>query len=346
MTKQKKLEETALVEDAPSKRVKRKAEENNASAAKEEEAPPAKDNKSEHHATAGKGDMDPQRPLEGDQPKGELEEGRIFFLYRPRVGLPDAESVSDIQRLYMVLAPTARPAGEGGGPAAQPKPKARLVVVAKKVLPDPGRHERFFGFVAAVSDSVEDLIKGLGPNEHETKTMGTRRQEAARVVGEGVYSIVQSGSRNTHLLYRLEVPEEPGEVQQELRIFKEGKIVISVKNPTKRNPPGAGLGGSQKAEFPKDKMEEFEGGPPGGYAWIPATDPSLLDFPHCELLLIGAKPDAQGVDAEVKEHLKEAEEADHEGDADDKALLERLRHELHADMAGVKIDPAATGNWA
>ena len=80
------------------------------------------------------------------------------------MGLPDAESVSDIQRLYMILAPTARPAEEGDARAAEPKPKARLVVVAKKVLPDPARHERFFGFVAAVSDNVEDLIKGLGPS--------------------------------------------------------------------------------------------------------------------------------------------------------------------------------------
>ena len=67
---------------------------------------------------------------------------------RPRVGLPDAESVSDIQRLYMVLAPTARPAAEGDAKAAQAKPKARLIVIAKKVLPDPARHERFFGFVS------------------------------------------------------------------------------------------------------------------------------------------------------------------------------------------------------
>ena len=69
------------------------------------------------------------------------------------MGLPDAESVSDIQRLYMILAPSARPAADDGGDAAQPKPKARLVVVAKKVLPDPKRHDRFFGFVQVLADS-------------------------------------------------------------------------------------------------------------------------------------------------------------------------------------------------
>ena len=64
------------------------------------------------------------------------------------MGLPDAESVSDIQRLYMILAPTARPAAEGDSKAAEAKPKARLIVIAKKVLPDPARRERFFGFVS------------------------------------------------------------------------------------------------------------------------------------------------------------------------------------------------------
>ena len=33
----------------------------------------------------------------------------------------------------------------------------------------------------------------------------------------------------------------------------------------------------------------------GGYAWISAADTSLLDIPHCELLLIGAKPDTEGM---------------------------------------------------
>lgn len=33
----------------------------------------------------------------------------------------------------------------------------------------------------------------------------------------------------------------------------------------------------------------------GGYAWIPVNDPSLLDVPRCELLLIGARVDAKGM---------------------------------------------------
>ncbi len=48
-------------------------------------------------------------------------------------------------------------------------------------------------------------------------------------------------------------------------------------DPTKRNPPGAGLSEKSKAEFPPEKMAEFEGGPPGS---VP-----LLRLPHLAPLL-------------------------------------------------------------
>lgn len=44
----------------------------------------------------------------------------------------------------------------------------------------------------------------------------------------GVYSIVDHG-RHTHLAYELEVPEEPGEVQKQFCILKEGNYIIQIK---------------------------------------------------------------------------------------------------------------------
>ena len=35
-------------------------------------------------------------------PMGILEEGKVYFMYRPRVGFEEASSISDIQRFYMV----------------------------------------------------------------------------------------------------------------------------------------------------------------------------------------------------------------------------------------------------
>lgn len=60
---------------------------------------------------------------------------------------------------------------------------------------------------------------------------------------------------------------------------------------------------------------------------------------------------AADVGEEVGEHLKQAEAkdaeaaADYGGDDDDKALVERLRHELHPDMAAIKVEPVQTGDW-
>lgn len=61
----------------------------------------------------------------------------------------------------------------------------RMLIVAKKRLPDAKKKERFYGFVESVDVKMEALTAALGPNEYETKTRGKRRVEAARLVGEG-----------------------------------------------------------------------------------------------------------------------------------------------------------------
>lgn len=70
------------------------------------------------------------------QTAGLVEEGRVYFLYRPRVNVDHPTSVDDIQRFFMILAPTSRP-----------KAPFRLLIIGKKRLPVPEKHERFFGFV-------------------------------------------------------------------------------------------------------------------------------------------------------------------------------------------------------
>lgn len=45
----------------------------------------------------------------------------------------------------------------------------------------------------------------------------------------GVYTIVEEGGRGTYLAYKLEVPESPGAVQQELRIFPQARFHLSIK---------------------------------------------------------------------------------------------------------------------
>lgn len=64
----------------------------------------------------------------------------MYFFYRPRVNVDHPTSVRDIQRFFMILAPTSRP-----------KAPFRLLIIGKKRLPIADRHERFFGFVEATA---------------------------------------------------------------------------------------------------------------------------------------------------------------------------------------------------
>ena len=43
-------------------------------------------------------------------------------------------------------------------------------------------------------------------------------------------------------------------------------------------------------EYPPELLKEFEG-TPGGYAWMSAKNPALLDYMGAEFILIGATPD-------------------------------------------------------
>ena len=45
----------------------------------------------------------------------------------------------------------------------------------------------------------------------------------------GVYEIVNRDGRKTSFAYKLEIPREPGEVQQELQIKKEASFTLSIK---------------------------------------------------------------------------------------------------------------------
>lgn len=207
-----------------------------------------------------------------------------MFFYRPRVGVEDVHSLGQVQRMYMVLAPTSRPASP-----------LRLIAIPKKHLPDTGRKERLFAFVDKVEADMEEIMGHLGQKTYETKTRGTRTVAAARVAGEGVYSIVQRHG-STQLAHVLSVPQAPGGVQEALGLGGEGSFVMQVKNPERPNPPNVGLG--DKADYSQEQRGEFR-----GYAWIAAHDPTLLDRERCELLLVGAHGEATDELGEAGEHM-------------------------------------------
>ena len=85
-------------------------------------------------------------------------------------------------------------------------------------------------FVDAVG-SLEEVEHKLERYSYDTKTRGHREIEPARLCGEARYTLIKTTHKNntsqTHLVYELETPEQPGEVQQAFSIAKEGQFLIN-----------------------------------------------------------------------------------------------------------------------
>jgi hypothetical protein len=216
-----------------------------------------------------------------------LEDGDIYFLYRPRVAEEHVESLEEVQRLLVVLRPWRR------------RGHTRLLVVGRKRLPDIDERDRFWAFVDAVVDRPEQLHDALQPRQYATKTRGERHQPPPRPAAEGAYAITRHDD-HTHLAYQLELPRRPGPPQEELHIEPEGSYVVTVKNPQVPSPPGVGRPGPGRAHLPADLQRRF-----GTRRFAPLDPPTFLDHPGAEIVLIGAAHDASAelgiaLDAEVE----------------------------------------------
>lgn len=245
-----------------------------------------------------------------------LEKGNIYFAYRPRVGAREAEGLKDVQRTFMILEKT-------GGQKV-----FRLIVLGKKKLPElESGGQKFWGFVDKVGHKPEEILEELDRSTYETRTRGERELEPARLAGEGVYAIVRHDD-HTHLAYELELPKKRGPVQIDLNIEAEGSYIVSVKNPERPAPRGAGLGEEQKPDFPQKLQAEFHG---KRFADI---DPRMLDVEGAEILLIGASEDPEK-DLGIK--------LDPQHETEDTA---EIFNELRLDKSQHPIEPLIKGDWA
>lgn len=230
-----------------------------------------------------------------------LETGHIHFLYRPVVEEEDPEGLVDVQQFEVVLHP-------------QDREHFRRLIIGRKRLPEVDETEALWGFVDLVTGDADELRDAVAAEEYETATRGRRHQPAARPAGEGSYAIVRRG-RDTYLAYELALPDEPGEVQDALRVEHDARLVLSVKNPEVGSPPEAGLPERSQVELPEDLRERFD-----GRRWIAADPVRFLDHEGIELLLIGAEhdPELEGerpplddVDEQELADLLEVQERDH-----------------------------------
>lgn len=239
-----------------------------------------------------------------------LEEGDIFFLYRPLVDVEHPHDLSEVQHLYMVLRP------RGGG-------KLRLLVIGKKRLPALGDHHPNWGFVDQIAAGGAEIEEGLRETRYVTKTAGERTQGAARPAGEGAYALVRSDGE-VHLRYVLVLPEQPGPVQDALGVGAHAALAVSVKNPD----AGSARGGMLERHDPGYSAEELALF--GGNRWAPA-EPRLLDRRGAEFLLVAAGDDAAApLDASAPSDEAHAHSFT-------QLRLARTRH---------PVEPLFTGEWA
>lgn len=142
-----------------------------------------------------------------------LEQGDIYFFYKPRKNIITVQSHADVARFYFVLDPF------GNTPP-------RYIVMGNKGMPtfsDGG--QTTWGFV--------QIVGGRGFQVYLQPTQN-RRRTGSRPTGEGIYTIVTHGD-HTHLLYALELPERLGQVQQAFNITKEANYIFS-NRPTAISP--------------------------------------------------------------------------------------------------------------
>lgn len=245
-----------------------------------------------------------------------LEKGHIYFLYRPRVEEHDPASRQDLQQFYMVLSPQGRKS-------------CRLAIIGQERLPDPARKgkARFWGFIEAVKQSGRQVSEGLTEQTYETKTRGTRHQPAARPAGEGAYEIVRHGD-HTHLVYALEFPQQPGDVQEALNIEEEASYIVSIRNPEKPAPPRSGIPERQQVEYPKKLRDVFR-----DRKFADLDPPDFLDHEGAEFLLVAAAEDPE---RELGIEMDEAHEQRAEA---------RIFRDLRLHKSEHPVEPLFRGEW-
>jgi hypothetical protein len=231
-----------------------------------------------------------------------IEQGDIFFFYRPKVDAKEVENIKDVQRFYMVTSTKEK---------KKQKDIYRLFLIGQKKLPEivEGKstsEEKNWGLNIVTTFNPDDILNEFLPAEYTTETKGKRRLAAAVPAGEGKYVIVKHDN-HTELVYILELPETPGPTQREFQIKKEASYIISVKNPEIKIPGFSAFSSDKKPEYPKHLKEKF-----GDRRWINVEDSELINYENTQLLLIGAKK--KDVEQELGIDIEEKKETNNSAD--------------------------------
>ena len=220
-----------------------------------------------------------------------LEQGDIFFFYRPKVRSEQVRGIEDIRRFFMVLAPDEE----------QELGKIyRLFVIGKKSLPEireseARSSERYWARVGGIFEDPKELANELQSDEF-------RKGDAARPVGEGKYAIIKHRD-HAELAYILELPKEPGEAQKELGIEKEASYIITVINPNKPAPKGY-PSAEESPTYPDSVLKEFS----ANEDFIPLSkNLKLIDYQNAQIILIGSREGRDVIKNEMAIEIEENE---------------------------------------
>src|ERR687885_2192882 len=220
-----------------------------------------------------------------------LEQGDIYFFYRPKKGAEEVKGIENVRRFFMVTAPEQDNHNNKS-------PLYRLFVIGKKSLPEVREtearaSERYWARVGGIFNDANELTKELLADEF-------RRGDAARPAGEGKYAIVKYHN-HTELAYVLELPNEPGEAQKELGIEKEASYVISVINP--KIPKQSNLPTTEEPpKYPQEVLNEFN----ETENFVPLSkDTKFIDYQNAQIILIGAREGRDVIKSEIGIEIKE-----------------------------------------
>ncbi|THW11744.1 hypothetical protein D6D23_09679 [Aureobasidium pullulans] len=291
---------------------------------KSTQEPEGHESKTDGSEQSKNGAVEESKDRAEQMPSNILEKGIIYFFTRGRVGIDDPQSVQDLQRSYFVLRPLPNGAKLGDG-AIEDVKNNRLFALPKKVFPR-GPNDKFMVFVERAKASMDELKKDFfQSSEYETKTAGNRTTHPITPIGEGVYAITATGTRSeSHLAYMLTIPQEPGQMQEDVGIRSKGSFVLSLKNPTVKGPSYATL--DQPAEFPPEVIREFD-----SRSWMPAQ-PKHLDYANAQCLMIGEPlDDSHALEATSKDAKSDNTETPREE-------IEKLEHEDELRVEHLKGD--------
>ncbi|KAK9473820.1 uncharacterized protein V1510DRAFT_322565 [Dipodascopsis tothii] len=207
-----------------------------------------------------------------------IEQGLIYFFFRPKVEHETAQGMADVQRAYVVLRPTDE---------ALHGARCRLLLVPRKTFAGAGG--RLLALVQEPAATVAEVRAHLAASTYETKSLGERHLPPARPICEGVYVLSRTaqGAARTELSYKITVPAQPSAVERDFAIEHAGRFVVSARNPL--NEPPAGMAMAMPApHYPSALQDKFN-----NHRWTALT-PEHLGYKNTQVLFIATK---HGLDA-------------------------------------------------